>query len=251
MGQATITGGGTDGLYNVRIEKNLTAALAEKTAVAARIAALGTAIAAKTASVGTAQSALYARQADLDLAISRYIAKMAAGEDAEAARQAVVKAQTDAAAAAAALASCKRALNRDTLERESLQKRLDLLTAVCLAENRAGVWCADLSESLSGLVGTIEVNGEDGEILIMPAGAAGLGKLQPAGGGTPAGTFYNLAVLPCWQKFKPTYRVGTLTAVDKTANTCSVALAAAVSSVQDLGINQAETLAGVPVSYMT
>lgn len=68
---------------------------------------------------------------------------------------------------------------------------------------------------------------------------------------SPEQCYWNLAALPAVQKFKPTYRWGTLTALDKDANTASVSLNAATSSQQSLGINQSTTLTGIPVVYMT
>lgn len=63
--------------------------------------------------------------------------------------------------------------------------------------------------------------------------------------------FYNVSCMPGWQKWKPTYRWGTITALDKDADTCTINLAAASSSQQNLGINQASVLSNVPVLYMT
>lgn len=68
---------------------------------------------------------------------------------------------------------------------------------------------------------------------------------------SPEQYYWNLAAMPAWQKFKPTYRWGTLTALDKDANLASVTLNNATSSQQSLGINQTSTLTNIPVVYMT
>jgi len=120
-------------------------------------------------------------------------------------------------------------------------------------------WCADLTEDLSGEVGTIEVPGERGTVLIQPGEGGNAvydanrdGQLQPAVGSRSApATFYNLAMLPGWQKFKPTYRYGTISNIDTVLDTCDVALEAAISSQQDLGVNQGTTLTGISVDYMS
>jgi hypothetical protein len=68
---------------------------------------------------------------------------------------------------------------------------------------------------------------------------------------SPEQAFWNAAVLPGWQKWKPTYRLGTITALDVEADTASVTLDAATSSAQGLNVNQATSLTAVPVEYMT
>ena len=68
---------------------------------------------------------------------------------------------------------------------------------------------------------------------------------------SPEQVFWNAAVLPGWQKWKPTYRLGTITALDVEADTSSVTLDAAYSSAQGLNVNQATSLTAVPVVYMS
>jgi hypothetical protein len=75
------------------------------------------------------------------------------------------------------------------------------------------------------------------------------GQLTPTLAMTPAAAFYNLAMLPGWQKWKPTYRYGTITAVD--GDLANVTLDAATSTQQGLGVNQESTLSDVPIEYMT
>jgi len=66
---------------------------------------------------------------------------------------------------------------------------------------------------------------------------------------TPAQAFYNLAMLPGWQKWKPTYRYGTITGL--TGSIASVTLEEALSSQQDINVNQSASLEDVPIEYMT
>ncbi len=75
------------------------------------------------------------------------------------------------------------------------------------------------------------------------------GQLQPPAISTAAQAFYNYALLPGWQKWKPTYRIGTITEID--GNNCTVQLDAAISVAQALDVNQAETLTGVTIDYMS
>jgi hypothetical protein len=68
---------------------------------------------------------------------------------------------------------------------------------------------------------------------------------------SPEQVFFNAAILPGWQKFKPTYRSGVITALNTSNNTASVTLDAAQSSAAGLDINKMTALANVPVVYMT
>lgn len=116
-------------------------------------------------------------------------------------------------------------------------------------------WCADHTQNLTGEIGTIEVPGERTGVNIQPGHGGNAsysqerdGQLQPSPAGTPAGVFYNLAMLPGWQKWKPTYRYGTITALN--GDICSLELEPATSTAQGLNVNQSGNLAGVPIVYM-
>ena len=119
-------------------------------------------------------------------------------------------------------------------------------------------WCADLSTALAGDVGTIEIPGERGAVLIQPGYGGNAvydderdGQLQPTVGSRSASaTFYNMAMLPGWQKFKPTYRFGVITAINHTTDICDLTLEASVSSVRSLNVNQSNSLSDVTIEYM-
>lgn len=148
-----------------------------------------------------------------------------------------------------------------TLEKEAMQKRIDYLIAHQPADPTVSAWCADLTTNLTGMVGTIEVPGERTAVLIQPGyaseddpspaafSAARDGQLQPALAGTPAGAFYNLAMLPGWQKWQPAYRFGAITAID--GDTCDIELESAESSQQEIDVNAVSELYDVPITYMT
>ena len=140
----------------------------------------------------------------------------------------------------------------------------------CPGDVFMSAWCADFTEDLApeAEVGTIEIPGERaGGVNIQPGfnnnavyNDARDGTLQHALAGTPESLFWNLGMLPGWQKWKPTYRYGTITSLQIAENIedgdfCDIALDAAVSSVRDknsnnLNVNQDSTLANVPISYM-
>jgi hypothetical protein len=140
----------------------------------------------------------------------------------------------------------------------SMEKRLDELEAeLDKAERTQSAWCADLTEDLAAdaEVGTIEIMGEPDTILIRPGydddavyTQARDGQLQPPAISTAAQAFYNYALLPGWQKWKPTYRVGKITALD--GDTCTVRLDAVRSVAQGLDVNQENVLTDIGIIYM-
>lgn len=141
------------------------------------------------------------------------------------------------------------------LQKTALEKRKEFLGNFPEDET-ISAWCADLTENLSGLVGTVEVPGERGTVLIQPGYEGNAtystsrdGQLLPVVGTTYEQFFYNLAMMPGWQKWKPTFRFGTITAIDGDA--ADVDLEAATSSQQGLNVNQTESLSTVSIEYMT
>lgn len=117
-------------------------------------------------------------------------------------------------------------------------------------------WCADLTEDLTGEVGTIEVPGEDTNIQIIPGYKdkskyieSESGQLVPTIAQGTNEFLYNFCLFPGWQKWKPTYRYGTI--VSKGDGVCNISLETALSSHQGLNINQTDTLSNVPFEYMS
>ena len=242
MGSAQILSGGTDGKYNIRLVKETAKAAARKTALETKLTALLAIITTKELEFYAALAVFEAKRTLLTDAITAYNAGSITIEALKAAQAAMLTAYI-------AHLEKQKAYNRLVLEETSLRKQLSMIDPLFENEDRTGIWCADLTETLTGEVGSIEVNGEDSEIIIMPEGDPGLGQIQEAAAGTPAGVFYNWAVRPGWQKYKPTYRIGTITYLN--GDLCNVALDAAASSDQNLNINQDETLINVPIEYMT
>lgn len=146
----------------------------------------------------------------------------------------------------------------EKLRRSSYQKRKDYLNDNMSEDPTVSAWCGDLTEDLGGNVGTIEIPGERGIVQIQPGYEGGAaynitrdGQLQPAAASTPAGTFYNLAMLPGWQKWMPTYRHGVISNIDTDNDTCDVSLESAISSQQSLDVNQRGSLSGISIEYMS
>jgi hypothetical protein len=145
-------------------------------------------------------------------------------------------------------------INSRLLELESRKKAL----VNSPDEESISVWCADLTEDLTGTVGSSEVPNErtTGGINILP-GYAGNTYNQSTHGilaypieNTASGAVFNFVIRPWWQKYKPTFRYGTITSIDYDADTCNLTLDAAVSTSQGIDVNQSTTLSGVSISYM-
>jgi chaperonin cofactor prefoldin len=134
---------------------------------------------------------------------------------------------------------------------EALNKRLEELADAIEDGQPQAMWCADLTEDLEGEIDTIEIKGAPDQILIGPGGASGFAqnKLANIMAMSYAQAGLAWALLPGWQKWRPTYRVGRIHSIDYSGNTASVELDDSRSIAQNLAVNQAE-LAGITVDYM-
>ena len=134
------------------------------------------------------------------------------------------------------------------------------------SDPQQSAWCADYTEELTGEVGTVEVTGE-GEVgqfatwrrvIIRPGyenranyNAARDGQMFHREGQFGYQAYFNAAILPGVQRWRPQYRIGVLTAVDNGAHTCSLNLQSEESSAQGLIVDPPSlALAGVPIDYM-
>lgn len=141
------------------------------------------------------------------------------------------------------------------LKIKSCEKQLEYLETYVPKDEIRQAWCADLTEDLTGEVGTIEVPGELKSLQIRPGFSNTQaydetrdGQLSPTATLSPAGAFYNLAMLPGWQKWKPLFRYATIDSIN--GNAADITLELTHSSQQDLYINQTDTLSDVPIEYM-
>ncbi|MCP5006922.1 MAG: hypothetical protein GY941_23690 [Planctomycetes bacterium] len=137
----------------------------------------------------------------------------------------------------------------------SVDKASAYLTAAMPDDNTVAAWCADLTEDLSGSVGTIEVPGELVSLIIQPGydgnavyDEARDGQVMPTISQTSEGAYYNLAMLPGWQKWMPISRYGTIDSI--TNDVADVTLETTTSSQQSLVINQEPTLYDVDIEYL-
>jgi hypothetical protein len=143
----------------------------------------------------------------------------------------------------------------------SLLKQKEYLMRIP-ADPTVSAWCADHTEDLSGNVGTIEINGDPKAAINIRPGYDGRSEYDGSRDGqamnimamTPEQAFYNLAMMPGWQKWMPTYRIGEITTIS--GDTCALILDNANSSLASSGtgplnINAALELSNVPIEYMS
>jgi len=151
------------------------------------------------------------------------------------------------------------------LKKAGFQKRIDFLNDPAnVPENETlDIWCADLTEDLSGDVGVIEVAGVRGNGFNLQPGYAPDeeaspaiydsnrdGTLKPSIVVSAASAYWNWGMQGGWQKWMPTHRYGTISALDTDTDTCTVTFDAETNPDTDLDINQGESLTDVAILYM-
>jgi hypothetical protein len=166
----------------------------------------------------------------------------------------IVKAQRQLAEILAANQPIRDQLAALKFERANWRRKLTALTNLPTKVQRQA-WCVDFTEDIPALAysATCDIPGDPNLVLLAPGGRAWQasdGEFRARELLSPAQAFVNTAVYPGWQKWRPTYRWGTITAVDYDANRVSVALFDQKSDAQRLPVNQAATLSNVVVAYM-
>lgn len=258
MGKATVVSGGTLGSYQIKLDYGKALRDAKVTKIDARVVAIGPELTTAQAALDAHTDSLVPLRLAVDDAIaafevaSRAVPRVAA--TVAAALQQYTKTQTVLLEAQQKGAPLRLAL--DILKEEKAQLLRDrAYWAALVLEETVQAWCADLTETAAGAVATIEIPGENKSVLIAPnapAPTAADGALLAREMASPEQCFFNAAILPGWQKHMPTYRRGTITAVNAGSDKANVTLEASdKSSAQKLNINQQATLVDVPVEYMT
>jgi predicted transglutaminase-like cysteine proteinase len=235
VGSATIKTNLGEGQYTVELTKSQAAITAQKTSLTTRKTEIEAAIAAKEIELAALNVTMNEKYEALKTAVGDYAV---ADPPTKALRKAVTDAQKAYITAQSNCNKKQTEINLLGLELASVNKRLAEIETALTVESRT-VWCADYSTALTGSVGTIEINGEAGRINIVPEGKSGIGLLQHPLAMTPSGVFYNWALLPAWQKWKPTYRVGIIDSIDYENDLADVGIPDQFS--EGLAINQGGT----------
>ena len=266
MGRARITGGGTDGLYSIRIERDLARAKRTIDALTIEQGRIATKItAALEVRAGAADALLLAAGA----ATAAWGDAAAAGpDDYQQALRRASEAELAAQKAAGVLQIADLDVSRLRLRDQQIRADIIRLQAVPEYVDTAA-WCADLTEDLppDALVGLL-IPGDERHTeppIIRPAFtdraayvAARDGILAPVVPGAPASYARNTVLLPGRQRWLPRHRIGTIVAVS--GDSCVVTLADQRSSRQQLPTVPLEggplegdpvTLHDVPIQYMS
>lgn len=251
MGKARILSAQGDGLYSIEILEDRTRAESLKQRALQRIAEIDDELAALESEWEQARLAVDAAAAAQDQAIEQHQAEILATGESSVDLQTYAQAVLEAAAARDAIRTRIAGLNLERLSRQGWVDRVDALPPLRTQQ----AWCADYTEDLSGEVATAEVPGEIGTVIIKPGfedaaawNPSADGAIQPALAGTPASVFYNLAMMPGWQKWRPTFRIATISNINE--DLCDIALDPATSSQQGLNVNAQGSYSGVPIYYM-
>lgn len=262
MGKATIVSEQGAGLYTVRVDAGEAVRQAEEARLSALVAELQQRVDSwsQTLAAFEQQEEAPAR-AVVDAAQNAYIAAVRSPTPPSSAEVRALIGQHSAALKALLETQARAGLLRAQLatwQADLAQARKDLVRVQAIvAEQEVSAWCADYTEDAAGDVATIEIPGEwdSGGALLVIAPAAPVpgpehGRLLARELQQPHQVFFNAAVLPGWQRWKPTHRLATVTALDLEADTAAVSFDAAQSSAQGLAINQVSSMQAVPVRYM-
>jgi len=246
MGKGTVLANLGQGRYTVAIDTGATSATSLLAKLQAEFAALETQITQATNAVASLNSQVQALNAAWAAELATYAANPSA----------------DTAAMEKALSALRTKENeRDAKQRElttmilnrgELAKRINVIQDKNYSPTY-DIWCADYTVDASGEVATIEIPGEPQDVLIMPSGAAHTdsdGQLFARELMTGPQVYFNAAILPGWQKFKPTYRKGRITSIS--GNFADIVLDEVFSSIPrpTFGVNQTSTLQNVQIQYM-
>ena len=261
MGRALVVSGGSSGLYVVRPLPGEGVVAHHLPKIDERLENLDQIIADATTALETARNHYAAVLAELRQIHTDYAQDEATQEQLDQAQQNLAKADEWVLRRSQALSALMAEQHNLTTDREALGEALN-------EENEEGefeeaeAWCADLTESLEPgqQVGTIEINGVPDHVLISPGGGAGLGEVEQTAVSTPSAVMFNWALMPWWQRWRPTYRIATITDIDYDNDTCSVVLREAESSLtvdqhgyprEGVSINPKDlSLSDVPIEYM-
>ncbi|MBE0403058.1 hypothetical protein [Halomonas citrativorans] len=251
MGKARILEAHGDGRYTIEIIEARERAESARQQAEARIQTLTAELNQLETKIQAAQQAVDQAAVEQNAAIQHWQQEVAEQGGSNVDLDAFARKLLEAAGKRDVLRTEKRSKELRIAADQALVARVDALPPL----RQMQAWCADYTENLSGEVATAEVPGEVGSVIIKPGfeganrwSATVDGAIQPALASTPAGTFWNLAMMPGWQKWRPTYRTATITSIGGDA--CSVTLDDAASSQQGLNVNAQSSYSSVPILYM-
>lgn len=254
MGKGEILSGGTDGLYSLKLLMNRERADNTINWLNDQVTHLNDVIIPQLETeLSDAETALNAALAALETAITAYNAGEITRDELVAATK--VKSEAENVYQLALFS-----LKENQLKKDTYTKQVEYYGIQAGEDPIVDAWCADLTENLSGIVGTMEIPNERQRPVMIRPGHAGRsifdsrrdGQLIPVMSMTPAQALYNYMMFPGWQKWMPTYRIGTITKryVGGRHFVFDVTLDPALSTAQGLNVNESDELHFVPAEYM-
>jgi hypothetical protein len=249
MGKAKIVANLGEGLYTVERDTGKAVIDAKILGLQSKLATVEQQIITVLNKRSQLDSQLIQARLNFELATEQYVAAVAG--DPKASTTGWETAQKELLQLQAQYEESTLELEKLRASKASIAKEITALQSVNLV-SRFDAWCADYTDDATGDVATIEIPGEPQNVLIAPGAPvpnAADGQVLARKAMTGPQAFFNAAILPGWQKFKPTYRRGVITALDRENNKANVTLLADPSSAQNLNINQSNELVDVPVVY--
>lgn len=252
MGRANILANLGDGRYTIELDFGSQRLQAQLQLFADANTQIDTKLSVEQGKKSSLLAELVSIDAAVTAAVNAYVAQVNADpNNAQAELDALTRAKETQARKEAEIAAVQRTI--DVLNFDK-QKNLQQIALYNQARQTLvkDAWCADYTTTATGEVATIDIPGDPNLTLICPGGRAPTsadGEFLSRASMTGAQAYFNAAIFPGWQKFKPTYRSGTITAI-RINNFADVILDAAESSAQGLNVNQTNALLNIPVSYM-
>lgn len=147
------------------------------------------------------------------------------------------------------------------LMKASYEKRIEYINDLAPEDPTVSAWCGDYTTDLTGYVGTIEVDGQTDEIQIYPGygdeadyNASRDGQLASSMAMSPETTFFNFAMMPGWQRWKPTFKHAILSNLQIRGNKpdlCTITLTNAPSEILGLTTIAQVVYNNVEIDYMS
>ena len=227
MGKGVVYSGGAKGEYLVTLDYGTDIRDELLTKNNARKADLESQITLVEGFVADIEAIIVSDTAAINAAIDTYNATEKTKEDREALESVVLvplSRQED-------LRRNKHVLGDLNMQLAGVKSDISMLNSAQLTETKT-VWCADYTEDASGSVGIIEINAEKPTFVIAPGGEAysyAYGQMIARELQSGPQAYYNAAILPGVQKWKPTYRSGVIKDLDYDNDLADVDLDPALS----------------------
>jgi len=259
MGAGTITDEIGDGLYTVLIDDGQAELNTRISNLTTRIDEITLDLVSADAELQTAKANAAVVYGQLNDAIDVYAAALGPDNAADAERAIVQDLTVSGFEQSAIVQKAQYKVDNLEIEKKACEEEKSYLSEFNLQSSQ-DLWCADYTLEAAGSVGIIEIPGEsvgtgnESPRIIVPGAETPIetdGKMTGRPAQNADQIYYNLALLPGWEKYRPTYRLATITDIDRQNDTCNLTLDNQLSTEQNLDINQEIFLEDVAIEYLT